>query len=406
MFVTTATAGRSAATDRSDSSPSTTSQPSPAPGVRAELRHLAADDPARVAARLAQRERDHRRGRRLPVRAGDDDRRGRRDELGEQVGTRPARHARVRGRDEHLPALRAPRAPATPAPRSPRHAPGRGTASRSGPSRRPPRPSRARAARRPTARRRRSRRARCAYPRAGASGISSSAISSAASGFAAARIASPIAASRAPSASSSRTTAGNPRDLRLGHDDHSAGLLEVARVLRLVVVRHVRRRDEHGRLGGGRDLPHRPAGAREREIAGVERRVEVVRPRQQPVVRPRDATLERPGSTARRRGGAPPALPRRTQRARSRSAPPRPGCRRRRAAPSRRPAARIAPAPPRPEPARPAARGARPPGTSARSAPGTPGRPAARTGEASRFASPRCASASDSAAGIRFRQAA
>ena len=64
--------------------------------VAAELRHDAADDPGRVVAGLLQAERDHGRGRRLPVRTGDDDRGSRGDELREERRSRrPAR----RGRD-------------------------------------------------------------------------------------------------------------------------------------------------------------------------------------------------------------------------------------------------------------------------------------------------------------------
>ena len=75
-------------------------------GVAPELRHDTADDPRRVAAGLVQDERDHRRGRRLPVGAADDDRRLRGDELGEEVGARDAVDpVPVRGRDDDLPAV-------------------------------------------------------------------------------------------------------------------------------------------------------------------------------------------------------------------------------------------------------------------------------------------------------------
>ena len=53
MFVITAICGASEPIERSDSSPSTTSQPVADAGVAAELRNHAADDPGRVAAGLA-----------------------------------------------------------------------------------------------------------------------------------------------------------------------------------------------------------------------------------------------------------------------------------------------------------------------------------------------------------------
>ena len=59
---------------RSDSSPSTTSQPSPAPAFAAELRHRRRRSASRVAARLVQDVRDHRGRRALAVRPRDDDR--------------------------------------------------------------------------------------------------------------------------------------------------------------------------------------------------------------------------------------------------------------------------------------------------------------------------------------------
>ena len=375
----------------------------PRAGVRAELRNLAADDPARVAPRLPQRERDHRRGRRLPVRAGDDDRRRRRDELREQVGTRPARHRRDTRTRRTPPTRRAPRAPATPAPRSPRRAPGRGTASRSGPSRRPRRPSRARAAPyadspappmptsqiRPTARA--GKRDQLLRDLVGSLGLR---------GRAASPRPSPRAAPRRRAARA-RPPARAPISA-LGHDDHAARLLEVARVLRLVVVRHVRGRDEHRRLRRRRHLPDRAARAREREIAGVERRVEIVRPGEQFVVRAGNtapSACEVPLAAEvqdRRPFLAEPGERDLVQRGRAQAA----------AEDEQHLAARAG----RPKRARASSRGT----GSARST----GRPTTRnfgplrTGyarktrranrEASRFASPRCASASDSAAGIRF----
>ena len=207
--MTTATRGRSAATDRSDSSPSTTSQPFPAPALRAELRHLAADDPARVAPGLAQRERDHRRRRRLAVRARDDDRRRRArparrgarraagpPRAGYAVETNTSQPSGASGsrRDPHLDPRLAHRAEVRRLVRGPSRRPPRPTPRASSPYAESPAPPI------PTSQMR--------LPLKRARAISSSAISSAASGFAAARIASPIAPSRAPSASSSRTTSG------------------------------------------------------------------------------------------------------------------------------------------------------------------------------------------------------
>ena len=57
----------------------------PHAGVSPELGYDAADDPRRIVTELAQDVRDHRGGRRLPVRAADDDRASQRDELGEEL---------------------------------------------------------------------------------------------------------------------------------------------------------------------------------------------------------------------------------------------------------------------------------------------------------------------------------
>ena len=59
----------------------------PHAGVAAELRHDAADDPRGIVSELAEDVRDHRGRRRLPVRATDDDRAAKRDQLGEELGT-------------------------------------------------------------------------------------------------------------------------------------------------------------------------------------------------------------------------------------------------------------------------------------------------------------------------------
>ena len=76
--------------------------------VAAELRDLAADQERGIEAEPVEAERDHRARRRLAVRAGDDDRAAQRDELGEQVGARPALDAAgERGRDVRPPSRRA-----------------------------------------------------------------------------------------------------------------------------------------------------------------------------------------------------------------------------------------------------------------------------------------------------------
>ena len=182
--------------------------PLPRAGVRAELGHLAADDPARVTAGRAQRERDHGRGRRLAVRAGDDDRPARSDELREQLRPGTAGDIGIGAGDEHLPPVRRLRL------RRDRHvdprladwAEVRGLVPVPAGDLRSPGPRQQRVRR--TDPRRRSRPARFGAPQVRASAINSSAISSAAAGFDARRIACPIAASRPPSDSRLRTTPG------------------------------------------------------------------------------------------------------------------------------------------------------------------------------------------------------
>ena len=105
--MTTAIFGRRCEIVRSDSSPSTTSQPDPGAGVAAELRHLAADQERRVGSELVEDERDHRCSRRLAVRAGDHDRVLQRDQLGQQLRPRASGNLAGEGRrDDRLPALR------------------------------------------------------------------------------------------------------------------------------------------------------------------------------------------------------------------------------------------------------------------------------------------------------------
>ena len=106
--MTTAIAGRSNAIVRSDSSPSDDQPAAPRPCVSTELRDCAADEKRRIETEPFEHERDHRGRRRLAVRAGDDDRALQRDELGEELGASPPRHAAgERGGDDDLPAVAA-----------------------------------------------------------------------------------------------------------------------------------------------------------------------------------------------------------------------------------------------------------------------------------------------------------
>ena len=129
----------------------------PGPGVAAELRNLAADEERRVAAEPVEHEGDHRGGRRLAMRARDDDGVGEADELGEEVGARRALHSPGEGgRDEGLRVGRSARAGR---PRSPpgfrRRARLRGTGSRAGPTRSRPHPTPSPGSRSRSSRRRR-----------------------------------------------------------------------------------------------------------------------------------------------------------------------------------------------------------------------------------------------------------
>ena len=220
---TTAISGRSAAIVRSDSSPSTTSQPSPARALPPscgisppiEVRGVAAK-PARQKAIIAGR-------RRLAVRAGDDDRAAQRDELGEQLRPRRPADASANAVETTTsqPSGAAGSGAITTSIAAPRERPGR--ASRPGPSRRPRPPRRARAAR--------TREARAADadepdpPPASGGKLRSAppAISSAASGRASAtHRARPSAARRAGSPSSERDELGHAAELGLRHDDGAA----------------------------------------------------------------------------------------------------------------------------------------------------------------------------------------
>ena len=342
--MTTATRGRSAATERSDSSPSTTSQPSPAPAfapscgtspptIQLGSRPVSRSANAIIAAVVV-----------FPCAPATTIERRSDDELREQLGPRPARHrpdTRSRrtppsppgtsglGRHAHLDpggahGLQVGRL--VPVPAADLGAPGM----REQPIGREPG---AADADEPDAGGPQAGQARSAPPRSRLPRPASRPR----------RIASPIAASRPSSSSSSRTTAGTRARLRLGDDDRAAGRLEVARVLRLVVCGHVRRRDEHGRLARRRRPPI-PSRRRARARGRTRRAPRRSRPSTAAAGSPgaMHARLELRRSSARRRGGAPPAPRRPTRRARPRSAPAHPGCRRRRAAPAPRPAARTA----------------------------------------------------------------
>src|SRR5439155_16976313 len=77
------------------------------PRVAAELRDLTANQERRIVAEPVKAERDHRGGRRLPMRAGDHDRALERDELGQESDAGPALDlVAIRGRKDNLaPAL-------------------------------------------------------------------------------------------------------------------------------------------------------------------------------------------------------------------------------------------------------------------------------------------------------------
>ena len=154
----------------------------------------------------------------------------------------------------------------------------RGTACAPGPSRRPPRPTRARAARSRTARRLRSRRTRGAGPFIGSPARRARRRSrprrSAARPAASRRSSAPAAAS---SSSSERTSSGtssrsSSRTMIAPPASH-----EVLCVERLVIAGCERIRHEDRRLAGRRDLPDGRAGAREHEVAGRDRRAEPLR---------------------------------------------------------------------------------------------------------------------------------
>ena len=238
---------------------------------------------------------------------------------------------------------------------------------------------------------------------AAASSISSSAITR--GGVRPRERAHPLAHSREPLAVAEQRARdlGHASELGLRHDDRAAAALEVARVQRLVVGRRERIRDEDRRKPRGCEL-HTvlpPASARDRGAVGG---AEPVEHRHEPVVGTRDAPAERlvvPLAETWSTGG--PTSPNAST-ASSLSA----------RAPASAPATSSRPSVGRPSGAerdrsRGAVRGIGRPttGTSARD-----GRPARRRGRCAArtrrqpVREPEGASASDSAAGMRFRQAA
>ena len=223
------------------------------------------------------------------------------------------------------------------------------------------------------------------------------------------------AASPRPSPSGARVVEqrahdlGHAAEVGLRDEDRPARVLEVARVPGLVVGGRVRVRDEDRRLPGRGELPDASARAREDEVGGARARARSRRETAAAGSRAATRGPAAPRARARRRGGGRPALTRRSSRRRARSARGRPGFRR--ATSSSGPSAGSS------NSARAQSRG------TGRERAGI-GRPVTRyfgpvrpeignarntrlaNGAASRFASPRCASASVSAHGIRRRAAA
>ena len=101
MLVITAIVGDSFRNERSLSSASATMySPRPEPRVAAEGAEPAADHGGRVEARALEHQRDHRRRRRLAVRAGDGDAEAQAHQLGQHLGARNHRHAARAGLDD------------------------------------------------------------------------------------------------------------------------------------------------------------------------------------------------------------------------------------------------------------------------------------------------------------------
>src|SRR4051794_31676864 len=77
---------------------------------------------------------------------------------------------------------------------------------------------------------------------------------------------------------------GDVVEIELSDHDRSARAHEVLGVLRLVVPRRERVRDEHGGFAGGGDLPHRTPGAGEDEVVRRDGPAELVRLGEPPIV--------------------------------------------------------------------------------------------------------------------------
>src|SRR5439155_3859072 len=78
-----------------------------------------------------------------------------------------------------------------------------------------------------------------------------------------------------------------PTDVGLRHDDRTSALLEVARVLGLMIAGGEQTGNEHGRLTRRGELPDRAAGTRQGEIARSERRPELLGEGEEAVIGPR-----------------------------------------------------------------------------------------------------------------------
>ena len=285
-FVTTATSAGSEKTVRSDSSPSTTRWPAPKPAFDPSCGTVAPITHAGSLPGLAQHERDHRRGRSLSVRAGDDDRRPAGDELAQELRAAHAGHGRVSRRDDRLPTVRDDRLRrdldakvaerlevrglhAVPAAdlRAPRSRELRVRAETGAADPDEPEPA-------------------ALHRRAIAT--SSSAISAAAPGRAARNIDSPICASRAGIVEQRSDDLRHLVELELRHHDRAARRDEVTCVRRLMVGGRERVRHEDRRPSGGRNLPDGRPRAGEHEVDCREGRTESVGLREHAVVVARD----------------------------------------------------------------------------------------------------------------------
>ena len=317
---------------RSDSSPSTTSQP--CAGARRFRR--AAECPRRSATQARGRDA---RGRRRSSRSSSSCRAPRRPR-----SSRAARRARRGARLASCPRMRPAKAVETYASQPSGGTGGSSEISTSIPSRcsrygvshaipaahlGAPRPRQQRVARScPPRRFRRSR----IGGRQAVRAMSSSAISSAASGRASLSIALDISASRCSSSSSERITSGARPTSSSGTTTAPPPCFEVARVLRLVIAGREEPGNEHRRLPRCGKLPDRAAGTRERKIGGAERSAELLRECEEAVVRSGSLAGAVRRSRACPRGAAPLDLLRRRRRSPARSAAARRASRRTRAA--------------------------------------------------------------------------